>query len=612
MSLSQLNEIYELLMGEPTPDDEINAQKKLITILEDLIKIGDPKLDINLLKETYEIVKNWDTLENWFSEVPKLPDNLKKIVEMAGLKKEEKVTKKSEEPSKIQQEKLESKKSDLNLSEIQKKQLYLEINKAIEDATKGLPLEFDKTNLVNAITEKITKTFLEREFKIDLGSKEASEKVDLEMKKIGSVQQPTPVSESKSKTIPPKLSPDKVIQDMMTQITKIESDTKKSTLTKTTSKLETPKIEIPKTITPIKKITPKSVSTPIKIDVKDESKEQQVESKDIEKQPVISSEKEITNQKTTDSQIPQPKKVSIPTPKMIKIPSDTKTPMTTISKVEQIPPMPKIKVVKVNQQVSSSNQNVNQIKSDEIKTIEPVTSENIQTIENKGQKTTIQSIKIKPVTKELPSKNIVEDKPSSANVQQTQNLTDQSKSITPEPIKLKPISVTPKTTKEPFVTEIKSSSNGAPTKIPVIEPVKIPVESSKEKLFHSLKGEKIESSPPPKEVKVGGLKAVNIGGGDIEGFAGVSKVTEAPTEDFEYMEPGDIYANMNKDELYQELIALQGKKFAIEQRRKDMRQKHEKGMINDIEYKTAIERLRYEIDNVSQKINTIRKKLQIV
>ncbi|MHA1338567.1 MAG: hypothetical protein ACTSRZ_02385 [Promethearchaeota archaeon] len=586
MSLERLKEIYDLLIGEPTPDDEIEAQKEIVKILEDLINTGDQRFDMDLLKNTLEIAKNWDTLENWFAEVPNLSDNLKKIIS-AETKKESKPESKIIKPSETKPP-TEKLKDEHVLTEEQNIRLSKEIATAIEEATKNLPAGVDIALIVKTVTEKVTKSFMEREFGRS-DTKETDKEPKTVIKSIKKHPTAPSTSQSNATTKPTaksnlKLDKDKIIKDMMKQVEKIGIDKKSK---KSKPKLEPPKIEIPKTIMKPKKIIPKKTVIPIQINVEKQQQKQQ-------QNPIQDATKEIASKKSSPTvKLSEPKKINIPKPKKIILPQSTTQPKK--SSISKIQPSTQIKL-KQTQPKSASKIKV-------VKISQPKQNSGVQV--------------------EKPSINVA-PQPKSASKVNVQPISKPQSKVTPivkpasqksEIPRIKPaIPTQPKpkiiTRVEPVSTKKKSVAVASGLK--VVKPTDIPVSNAKQKLFETLTQSKVNKSKKPKETKIGGLKAVNIGEGEIEGFSGVSKISEAPKEDFEYVEAVDIYANMTKDELYQELIALQGKKFAIERRRKDMRQKHEKGMISDIEYKTAIERLRYEIDNISQKINDIRKRLQVI
>ena len=70
--LSQLLQIYQLLVNQPDPEEEEEAQKKLLNLLTDLEgQLDSPEL-WEQVKTLKTIVEKWDTLESWYTEVEKL------------------------------------------------------------------------------------------------------------------------------------------------------------------------------------------------------------------------------------------------------------------------------------------------------------------------------------------------------------------------------------------------------------------------------------------------------------------------------------------------------------------------------------------------------------
>ena len=63
----------------------------------------------------------------------------------------------------------------------------------------------------------------------------------------------------------------------------------------------------------------------------------------------------------------------------------------------------------------------------------------------------------------------------------------------------------------------------------------------------------------------------------------------------------------DKDSLYQELIALEGKRYAIEKSFKDLDRNYGKGSIADSAYKAQSEKLRVQMDEITSRINSIRR-----
>ena len=63
----------------------------------------------------------------------------------------------------------------------------------------------------------------------------------------------------------------------------------------------------------------------------------------------------------------------------------------------------------------------------------------------------------------------------------------------------------------------------------------------------------------------------------------------------------------DKDSLYQELIALEGKRYSLEKSFKEIEKSYASGSISDIEYKKQKEDLRRKLDTITSRINKIRR-----
>ncbi len=67
--LQKIKEIYQFLTeGDPSPDDEIEAREKLLTSFNSLKTINPSSSLIDKIDEILEDLRNWDSLELWFSE----------------------------------------------------------------------------------------------------------------------------------------------------------------------------------------------------------------------------------------------------------------------------------------------------------------------------------------------------------------------------------------------------------------------------------------------------------------------------------------------------------------------------------------------------------------
>jgi len=63
----------------------------------------------------------------------------------------------------------------------------------------------------------------------------------------------------------------------------------------------------------------------------------------------------------------------------------------------------------------------------------------------------------------------------------------------------------------------------------------------------------------------------------------------------------------DKDSLYQELIALEGKRYSLEKNFNEIEKSYNTGSINDSEYQNRSEELREKLDNITSRINKIRR-----
>jgi len=63
----------------------------------------------------------------------------------------------------------------------------------------------------------------------------------------------------------------------------------------------------------------------------------------------------------------------------------------------------------------------------------------------------------------------------------------------------------------------------------------------------------------------------------------------------------------DKDSLYQELIALEGKRYSLEKEFKELDTKYQKGSIADIQYKNESVVLKNKLNDITSRINKIRR-----
>ena len=92
-------------------------------------------------------------------------------------------------------------------------------------------------------------------------------------------------------------------------------------------------------------------------------------------------------------------------------------------------------------------------------------------------------------------------------------------------------------------------------------------------------------------------------------FIGFSSTEEEPPSNDE-LKPFLIEElPTDKDSLYQELIALEGKRYSIEKDYKELEKKFNTGSINEADLKEQKNELKIKLDEITSRINKIRRVL---
>ncbi len=65
----------------------------------------------------------------------------------------------------------------------------------------------------------------------------------------------------------------------------------------------------------------------------------------------------------------------------------------------------------------------------------------------------------------------------------------------------------------------------------------------------------------------------------------------------------------DKDTLYQELIAMEGKRYALEKSMNKLEERYQKGTIDEFEFKGEIQKIKTSLENISKYITDIRRKI---
>jgi len=63
----------------------------------------------------------------------------------------------------------------------------------------------------------------------------------------------------------------------------------------------------------------------------------------------------------------------------------------------------------------------------------------------------------------------------------------------------------------------------------------------------------------------------------------------------------------DKDTLYQELIALEGRRYSLEKNFKEIEKSYNMGSIDDFDYKSQSDDLKEKLDKITSRINRIRR-----
>lgn len=488
--LERLEEIFtHLYAEEPTPDEEINAQEEFIIIFQELISnLNENSMDLKpILQETLNLVKEWDTLDKWFAEIPELIDNFEKI--LGKPPKKQIVQEKQDLPDPIE--------------EIQ------ELPKPIEEIEEIKDEEIDPLG----IDEIFPEMFEEKE--------EIQKEIPMEKKET---------FESLVK------SNQEILQNLVSQSRKQAEKSSRRPIDpmKARSKLQPPKVIIPKVIKPIKKIYP---GEPIK----DISEIPNTSSKKIILlKPKASIKKKSTQVQTLISD--QNQSVSHPIVQNLSIKS-------SIPKFEIKTEIPKLKVK-------------TQIKAND----EP---------------------KILKAPKFQPSGST---KPKIKIKVSTETITDKQTKLSNE----KPFVEIPEGTNKGISVKTQPLRSKHKPTVPLIKPSALIKPDSKEDLFNILLGKsekKNQSLTAIKEKPRKSGQKANL------------------QQKFNFTE-NDNSKPLTKDELYQELIALEGKKYAIEKTRKRIKTKHDKGDITNAQFITSTDSIRRDLEHISGKINDAREKIQ--
>ncbi len=529
-NIKRLRDVYNYLTeGEPTPDEEEESQKEMITLLESLIMHIPPENmeeNLELLKTSLNMTKEWDTLEFWFKEKPDLVTNVKLILNRFLIRHAE--TDVEEKPT-----------PKIPLKNGVPDELSTQLAAALDRAMKNLPPDADVTKVIQSVTSQVTESYNASppasKTQVGLGGVPISTPVKAEPSKGKSLNDesnmPHNTDSFNSTAARVKIRKEDIMKSVLEQVKNNISDSPSS------NKLAAPKIMIPKVTKPKQKIVPYE-ETAAEITATDQ-KQQELE--------------------TIPPMQPQDK---------------PKTP-------------PKLKISAFKKDKFLDQQIKTQAPTQPQQPIRP------KVIVKPRIKTEVEEVERKKVHSlpEPPIKPQVKEEPHP---------------ITPPPQAQKPkIKVQAKPVSLQKQQEIpKEPTNESAIHFNVVKPTKTSVKDTQIDLFETFtKQEKTGKRRKSKKNPINFQIPDDTSSQSQDG-------KESPTKSYEFPEETIPYEKMDKAQLYQELIALEGKKYAIEKSRKDFKAKHEKGLISDGNYAAQLDRFKYDLQYISKKINEIRQRIQ--
>ena len=544
--LEEIKSIFlRLTEQEPTPDDEIEAKELLIESFKILKNENLIPDQIDLIDEIRITLENWDTLDLWFKEVEGLTENIERLLN-------------------LKEKGVESEKIKIS-SEFQE-------DTQIESKKEKKSKDIDMTEIMTQVSEQ---------FKGEIeGLKETIE--DLKQELYSKEERIKEISQE------PEVHEPEILEET----------------SKPKDKLPPPKIKIPLIKKPQK---------PLKIKVPGESKGEAFEAV-----PESKDEKaEITD---IGEKLEPPKKPSlsqVSLEELKKMLEPIEEPKSTIETQEGLKLTPIITGKSSNESASEipfklSLDSLKEPEIDKEKTeLEPLP------IEEPELKQEIKEDSIlTPLTPKKPK--LIQ------TITESSELPDKS-ALTSIPFEE---SEPPQEVKEVLKPEIKEDIT--PSLLPKEEPKMTPIISEKPKIT-PINVEEIDTE----SIKSSGTDLFNVfssvGMTSPAKPAESAKSIETPTSKTKKKEPEEKkeYVDFlpetkpappvkpekfvdgtlpkDKDSLYQELIALEGRRYSLEKSYKELNKNYDSGLIDDYEFKNQSDGLKGNLDEISSRIAKIRR-----
>ena len=524
--LQEINDIYvHLTDQEPTPDEEIEARDQLLEKFEDLKNLNAFPLQIHLIEEIYDRIKNWDTLDLWFKEVEGLTESIGKFLKLTGTERQPIKLGKSEFKGADIEKKLDSDIEDI-----------LDISQIVSEVTKKFKGEI--STLKDTI-EHLKSELEDKEERVkDIAPKKPIQKI-VPKKEIKLAPPTIKIPSIKRPEIPPhiKVKNDSIIEEYEAIAKPIEE------------KSETSEFELEEDISEIPEIT-------------EESLLEQIQSAEFLNKPKL-------NPFVSETPIAEPE--SEFSFNLSRIPLEEEEIDQQAAKLSPLP-LEKPKVMKFSQDKSQ---------------LTPLPAEKPKSIKRDMFDATITQEPPKPEKPDLmpiPDEEIIKVQ----EIEKEETPTFLSPMISKKP-KISPISIeeidtdTIKSSRTDLFDVFSSVARRASEQ--EVEPhieaeTKVHLKEKVQKAQKSVVSEFIPKKLEP-----------------------ISPIKTEPIESeisFEAL-PKD------KDSLYQELIALEGRRYSLEKSYKDLSGNYGSGIIDEFEFNNRSEGLKNQLDEISSRITKIRR-----
>ena len=628
--IQEINEIYIFLtQQEPTPDDEIEARVKLIEKTKTLITLNAPQVTLNmrLFESALSGLENWETLDLWFIE-SELPGLIQSIINLGESESKPSVP---EEPKEQIMPSVEPNSKT-------------ELEAEIETETEGVlkPDRFDINEIVSKVSEQFKGEIDGLKQKIDVLKHELDKKE--ESLRNGS-------SKRIIKTIRPKKNVKLPPPKIKIPIIKGPKIPPKIKIPIIKGPKASPKIKIPVKLSPK---TPTRINIKEKIGLEELSNQKGTNSiKQVQAQiaeelqkltitPVFDEESKIKQEQLKEPEsiidILEESKTLPPPPEpefKLKQPEKSESIFDILEESKPLTPPPEFKSVPEDTKVSvepegSEEPDLFSEIMEEIGPIPAIPSSDFLTEIPKEFDPDINIIEeLDPPTKspELDFNSALPSNMPKLEIPELVEKLDQKvklpePSVVPEkPEELKKNSVISEVT----LTEVDAND----------EKPKVPFMAKKPKIA-TVSVEEVDT----KYMKSSGTDLFNVFSsvGDKKTKKSISNLelfSEIPTkqkkkEAFELPENTNVFPKFSsptpelpesdelkpfsieelptdKDSLYQELIALEGKRYSIEKNYKVIEKKYHEGSIDEVGFNKQNNELKIKLDEITSRINKIRR-----